>query len=58
MLYCTRWPRKQTAVFMGEMKDGKGQVKHREVANASVLEPQRVTHPGGQVLAAPAFLQP
>ena len=42
---------------MGEMKDGKGQVKYQEVANASVLELQWVTHAGGLVLAAPACLQ-
>lgn len=39
------------------MKDGKGQVKYQEMANAPVLKLQRVTRSGGQVLAAPASLQ-
>lgn len=33
---------------MGEMKDGEGQVKCQEAANALVLELQWVTHPGGK----------
>lgn len=44
MLYCTQWPQQEIAVgvFMSQMKDGKGQVRYQEVANASVLQLQWV----------------
>lgn len=40
---------------MGEMKDGKGQVKYQEVANASVLKLQWVTRPGGVSAGCPCI---